>query len=411
MFPDDDVDVFETRSPAMRRVLAEAARAAPLETSVLINGETGVGKRRLARWIHAHSTRADRPFVPVDCCAFLDMRVDGDLLDGRRGPFSGVVRGIFDAAGDGTLFLDDIDEASKALQVELVRAIEAPLPQSVGDVRRQPPAVRVIAATTRNLIEEVEQEQFYPDLLFRLRGVALHVPPLRERNGDVWSLAEAMLARAAASGSRPIDGFAPHAMVHLIGHEWLGNLRELHYAIEHACAIATGPEIQLNDLPETLWHGCVPTSSECAGRSRTSPSGMDGESRGDERPPRLERRKELQTSGRLEDLVRLDRLVHEPARLAILTALTACRTADALFLQSITGLALRQLYAHLRTLAKSGLIAIDKRFKGTHRETWLEITAAGDAAFHEYWRRLEASMTAVKSWRGSAPPLRSQRSR
>ena len=131
MFPDDDVDVFETRSPAMRRVLAEAARAAPLETSVLINGEVGVGKRQLAHWIHAHSTRADRPFVLVDCRALLDMRVDGDLLDGRRGPFSGVVRGVFDAAGDGTLFLDDIDEASKALQLELVRVIQAPLPQGV----------------------------------------------------------------------------------------------------------------------------------------------------------------------------------------------------------------------------------------------------------------------------------------
>jgi DNA-binding NtrC family response regulator len=274
MSPDDDLEVspqtrwmsetvgegrkaldFATQSSAMRHVLAKAARVAPREITVLITGEAGVGKERLARWIHAESRRADRPFVPVDCGAFPDSPVDNHLSENVCRAPTGVMRGIFDAAGGGTLFLDDIGDVSPALQVELLRVIEELRAPHVRDVRRRRLDVRLIAATTRNLGDEVAERRFRPDLFYCLCGGRLHIPPLRERPGDLRILAGALLDRAAVRPHCSIGGFAPHALAHLFSYDWPRNVRELEEAIEHACAVATGSEIQLEDLPEPIRQG------------------------------------------------------------------------------------------------------------------------------------------------------------
>jgi DNA-binding NtrC family response regulator len=260
---------FATGRSAMCQVLAEAARVAPLTMTVLITGEPGVGKERLARWIHAHSTRADRPFVPVDCRAFPDMPVDRRLFRRPRGAFTSVVRGIFYAARGGTLFLDDIDAVSPAMQATLLRLIEERRAPPGRGVRLRRWDVRLIAATTRNLGKEMAQRRFRQDLFYCL-SVRLHIPPLRERSGDLWVLARALLDRAVARRRRPIGGFAGHALIHLFSYDWPGNVRELEAAIDQASAVARGSEIQLEDLPATVRHGCISTSSQGIGHTRAA---------------------------------------------------------------------------------------------------------------------------------------------
>jgi DNA-binding NtrC family response regulator len=266
MSPIDDVDVFDTQSPVMRQVLAEAARAAPLELPVLITGEAGVGKEWLARWIHTHSRRADAPFVWADCSVFQDVPV-GDVAEHLHGPVNGGLRHVFDAAAGGTLFLHDVADLSKAGQLELVRILEPP-PQDERDARRVD--VRLIVATTRNLKDEVAQRRFRADLFYGLSSGALHIPPLRERPCDLWNLTCALRDRAVAGRCRPIGGFSDHAVVHLLTYPWPGNVRELEKAIEESCARATGANIELEDLPEALRHGCGSLPSHGTGPSRSS---------------------------------------------------------------------------------------------------------------------------------------------
>jgi two-component system response regulator HydG len=261
---------FETRSSEMRPVFARAARVAAHRLTVLISGEAGVGKEWLARWIHAHSRRAHRPFVTVDCGALPDVPVDRHRFEHARRAGAGVVLGIFDAARGGTLFLDDIGDASPAMQVRLVRIIEERAPRVNADRSRRMD-VRVIAATTRDLAEEVTQRRFRPDLYYRL-GVKLHIPPLRERPGDLRFLARALLERGVAGRHGVIGGLAPQAMARLFAYDWPGNVRELQEAIEEACVMATGSEIQLEDLPEAVRQGCSSSPSQGAGASSTAQS-------------------------------------------------------------------------------------------------------------------------------------------
>jgi DNA-binding NtrC family response regulator len=257
---------FETQSSAMRPMLTRAARVAAHNLTVLVTGEAGVGKEWLARWIHAHSRRADRPFVTVDCGALPQGPVDRGRFEHARTAGARVVRGIFDAARGGTLFLDEIGDASPTMQVTLVRIIEERRAPRVDADRCARTDVRVIAATTRNLGEEVTQRRFRPDLYYRL-GVKLHIPPLRERPGDLRFLARALLERAVADRHGAIGGLAPQALARLFAYDWPGNVRELQEAIEEACVVATGSEIQLEDLPEAVRQGCASTPSADAGES------------------------------------------------------------------------------------------------------------------------------------------------
>ena len=240
---------------AMRRVLDLAARVAPLDLTVLITGESGVGKERLARWLHDASRRAMGSFVAVNCGAFSDTLLDSELFGHVRGAFTGAVhdsRGVFEAAQGGTLFLDEIGEISAAMQVKLLRVLQEREVRRVGETRTRPIDVRVIAATNRDLVEEVAQQRFRSDLYYRLRVIDLHVPPLRERPDELRWLAGHLLVRTAERLQRPVVGYTPRALDCVLAYLWPGNIRELEHAIERACAIASASQIDLEDLPEAV---------------------------------------------------------------------------------------------------------------------------------------------------------------
>jgi len=240
------------QSPLMRQVMELAARVAPLDTTVLITGESGVGKERLARWLHNRSPRARGPFVAVNGAALADSLIDSELFGHARGAFTGAIGdgvGVFEAAHRGTLFLDEIGEVSAATQVKLLRVIQEREVRRVGDAKTRPVDVRILAATNRDLVRDVAQGRFRGDLYYRLHVVDLHVPPLRERPEDLRALANAFLMRAAARLGRPVTAFSPEAFERLQRYAWLGNIRELEHAVERACVVATGTLIRTDDLP------------------------------------------------------------------------------------------------------------------------------------------------------------------
>ena len=247
----------ETGPPGspMRQVLARAQRVAPLDSTVLITGESGVGKERLARSLHDASRRSQGPFIAVNCGAFADTLIDSDLFGHARGAFTGAVQdrpGLFEAAHGGTLFLDEVGELSLPIQVKLLRVIQEREVVRLGERKPRSVDFRLIAATNRPLTDEVEQGRFRRDLYYRLHVIPLHIPPLRQRLDEVPGLARDLLVETTTRLGRPMAGYTSAAIERLLGHPWPGNIRELQHAIEHACAIATGPLIDVEDLPEAI---------------------------------------------------------------------------------------------------------------------------------------------------------------
>jgi len=237
------------QSASMRRVLQTVRDLASNESNVLIEAESGTGKELLARAIHETSPRSGGPFVPVDCGALPEGMIEGELFGYLRGAFTGAVRdseGLFRAAQRGTLFLDEVGELALGLQAKLLRAIQEREVRPLGAVDAQPIDVRLIAATNRDLAAEVRAGRFRADLFYRLRVVALALPPLRERPEDVPVLASHFVERAAR-GTKVI-GLEPEALERLIARRWEGNVRELENTIEAAVALAQGPRITAADL-------------------------------------------------------------------------------------------------------------------------------------------------------------------
>jgi DNA-binding NtrC family response regulator len=237
-------------SPGMQRVFALAQRAARSRATVLLTGETGTGKELVAHAIHRDGPRGAKPFVAVNCAAFPDTLLESELFGHVRGAFTGADRdkhGLFEAADGGTLFLDEIGETSGPFQAKLLRVLQEREVRPVGGSRSRGVDVRVVAATNRDLWREGEAGAFRPDLYFRLAVFPVHIPPLRERAGDVLRLASHFLDAHGRAEGKPGVRLAPEAERLLEAHPWPGNVRELDNEIQRALALAEpgetlGPE-------------------------------------------------------------------------------------------------------------------------------------------------------------------------
>jgi len=243
------------RSGKMQDVVDLARRVAKVDATVLITGESGVGKERIARLVHDESTRAVGPFIAVNCGAITETLLESELFGHARGAFTGAASdrpGLFEAASRGTLLLDEIGEVSQGMQVKLLRVLQEREIRRVGENKSRPVDVRVLAATNRDLAHRVADGDFRQDLYDRLKVVELHVPPLRDRRDDILPLARLLLAEAAIRMDRKISGLAPGAADQLLRYEWPGNVRELENAMERAVALARGSRVDLEDLPEEI---------------------------------------------------------------------------------------------------------------------------------------------------------------
>jgi len=250
----DDREIL-TRDPRMLELLALADRAAATDATVLISGESGTGKELLARRIHDRSPRAGGPFVVVNAAALPESLAESELFGHEKGAFTGAEsrhRGRFELADGGTLFLDEIGELSEALQAKLLRALEERSIERVGGSGPIPVDLRLVAATNRDLARAVAAGTFREDLYYRLNVVALHLPPLRDRPGDLELLVPRLIERLAArSGLAPLP-VSPAAQDALERHPWPGNVRELRNALERALIAAGGERIERGDLPPMI---------------------------------------------------------------------------------------------------------------------------------------------------------------
>jgi DNA-binding NtrC family response regulator len=240
------------RSESMRRILGLARRVAAVDTTVLITGESGVGKERLARFIHHQSSRGGEAFVAVNCGAIDENLLESELFGHRKGAFTGADRdreGLFEAADGGTILLDEIAEVSPTTQVKLLRVLQEREIRPVGSSETIPIDIRVLAATNRDLAEEMRTGRFREDLYYRLDVFGIEVPPLRERRDDILELARILLTTAAERMDRSIVGLSPKAADALLLHHWPGNVRELQNAMEYAAVVCDSPRVQLEDLP------------------------------------------------------------------------------------------------------------------------------------------------------------------
>jgi transcriptional regulator with PAS, ATPase and Fis domain len=243
------------RSSKMQEVVELARRVAKVDATVLITGESGVGKERIARLVHDESTRAAGPFIAVNCGAITETLLESELFGHKRGAFTGATTdryGLFETANHGTLLLDEIGEVSPGMQVKLLRVLQEGEIRRVGESKSRPVNVRVLSATNRDLAHGVAEGAFRQDLYYRLKVVELHVPPLRDRRDDIMPLARVMLADAALRMGRKVTGLTPGAVDQLLRYEWPGNVRELENAMERAVALARGNRVDLEDLPEEI---------------------------------------------------------------------------------------------------------------------------------------------------------------
>ncbi len=238
-------------SRQMIELYMEIARVAAYRSTILIYGESGTGKELVARAIHTNSPRAKLPFVAVNCGALTETLLEAELFGHTRGSFTGAVadkKGLFEEAEGGTLFLDEIGETSPALQVKLLRALQESEVRRVGSTKSLKVDVRVIAATNRNLEEEVKTGRFREDLYYRLSVITLRVPPLRERQADIPLLALHFLQRSCQETGKRVT-LSEAALRTLREYEWSGNVRELENTIEHAVLHTRGSVITEEDLP------------------------------------------------------------------------------------------------------------------------------------------------------------------
>lgn len=242
-------------SPVMREVYGLTRRVARSKASVLLLGETGTGKELIAKAVHLLSPRGSRPFVRVNCGALTESLLESELFGHVRGSFTGAIdnrTGRFEAAHTGTVFLDEINSTTAKLQVKLLRVLQEREFERVGDTHTIRVDTRVIAASNKDLFEEVEQERFREDLYYRLNVVSIRIPPLRERREDIPALVSHFLRVYNEENDRYVVHIDPRALEALVDYDWPGNVRELQNYIERAVVMAGGDELTLELLPDAV---------------------------------------------------------------------------------------------------------------------------------------------------------------
>jgi DNA-binding NtrC family response regulator len=243
----DDERPLVARDPAMQQVINLADQIAPSEASILITGESGVGKEVMAHYVHSKSRRSSRPFVSVNCAAIPENLLESELFGHEKGAFTGAVArriGKFEEASGGTLLLDEISEMDARLQAKLLRALQEREIDRVGGSKPVKVDIRVIATSNRDLAQGVRDGTFREDLLYRLNVVNLCLPPLRQRPGDVVALAEHFVKKYAKANALPERPLSAVARQRLLSHRWPGNVRELENAMHRAVLLSSGPEIE-----------------------------------------------------------------------------------------------------------------------------------------------------------------------
>ena len=252
--------MIQGSSPEMKKVMDIAHKVAPSRTTVLIQGESGTGKQLMARCIHNISDRKERPFIQVNCTVLSEHLIESDLFGHEKGAFTGAIKqkkGRFEMANSGTIFLDEIGELSPTLQAKLLHVLEYGEFQRVGGIESLRTDVRIIAATNKDLHNEVEQGRFREDLFYRLNVVNITMLPLRSRIEDIPLFIEHFLYKHARAMGKSMDGISADAMKSLTDYSWPGNIRELENVIERAAVLASGKEITTDLLPPLLQERAV----------------------------------------------------------------------------------------------------------------------------------------------------------
>jgi len=245
-------------SAVMRKVYNTTSRAAPTKASILITGESGVGKELVADAIHELSPRKDKPLIKVHCAALAASLLESELFGHEKGAFTGALarkRGRFELANEGTLFLDEIGEIDQNIQIKLLRVLQEKKFERVGGEETIETDVRIVAATNKDLKAEIEKGNFREDLYFRLNVVNIHVPPLRERKDDLPLLITAFLKEFAEENGKNIEGINDKARSCLYAYDWPGNIRELRNCVESAVVMSQGKLITVEDLPPGIRAG------------------------------------------------------------------------------------------------------------------------------------------------------------
>jgi DNA-binding NtrC family response regulator len=249
------IDFIVGQSPAMQKVFAKIRRAAPSDSTVLLTGESGTGKELAARAIHNLSPRKDKEFVPVDCSALVESLLESELFGHVKGSFTGAHQtkhGLFELANQGTFFFDEITNLSLNIQAKLLRVIQEREFMKVGSQKRIKLDIRIIASSNRSLEEAIKAGTFREDLFYRLSVIPIHLPPLRERDGDIPLLVEHFLRKYRQRGDREILGVSPPALKMLAAYSWPGNVRELEHTIERIVILEDGDMIQPEHLPSFI---------------------------------------------------------------------------------------------------------------------------------------------------------------
>jgi two-component system response regulator PilR (NtrC family) len=265
-------------SAAMEEVCALVEKVAPTPTTLLITGESGVGKEVVARAIHDRGDRRDQPFIAINCGAIPEGLIESELFGHEKGSFTGAVdtkAGLFEVAGSGTLFLDEVAELPLPLQVRLLRALQERRVRRVGGKADIAVAARIVAATNRELNEEVAAGRFREDLFYRLNVIQIRVPPLRARREDIPLFVAHFLARFAVEAGRSEMRLSPEAERRLCEYDYPGNVRELANIVERAVTLADGPDIRLTDLPPALRDPAGATLPAAPAPAELPDAGMD----------------------------------------------------------------------------------------------------------------------------------------